>query len=503
MNYERRYPKLALLLLFVVAVAGCVTAAVCRHPNELRFEPVSFSPPKADRTVLDNGIVVYFLEDHDLPVFDAVAYFRAGSIYEPSEKTGLAMLTGTVMRTGGTTSMTGDEIDEELEFMAGSVEVDVGRESAVVTLSALAKDLERGLEIFASVVRSPVFCEEKIDLAKKRAIEEIRRRYDSPGSTVAAEFPKLVYGKNSVWSRLPAVSTVNGVSRADLVAFHSAYFLPNNMILGVSGDYDKRALMAKLQGLFGDWQAEEISFAPIEPVEPDTAPSVNYIQEEINQSNILMGHLGIRRHNPDEFAVEIMNYILGWGGFTSRLWKEVRSDRGLAYDVYGGITSGMDYGLFEAGCQTDARTTCEAIRLIRDVVESMIEAPPSDDELALAKEGKLNRFVFNFTSSTEIVRKRVVLEFLGYPLDYLDTYEERIAAVKGDDVHRAAKRYLHPDKLVVLVVGDADQFDKPLSTFGPVNTIKLPGDSLSTSAIGRDAAPFFGYVSPFHGQARN
>ena len=169
-----------------------------------------------------------------------------------------------------------------------------------------------------------------------------------------------------------------------------------------------------------------------------------------------------------------MNYVLGWGGFTSRLWIEVRSDRGLAYSVWGSMRSGTDYGLFEAGCQTGAKTTYEATSVIRDVIAGMTEAPPTEEELALAKEGKLNSFVFNFTSSAQIIRNRVHLEFFGYPSDYLDTYEDKIAAVTGEDVHRVAKKHLHPDKFVILVVGDAAGFDKPLSTFGDVSTIEVP-----------------------------
>jgi len=473
MNRNRSRVRFYFCVLSTIVLVGCVTARPAKHPDDLQIGPIDFNPPQAERVVMDNGIVVYLLEDHDLPLFDAVAYFKAGSIYDPPGKLGLAGLTSTVMRTGGTDSMTGDELDEELEFMAGSVEVSAGREAAVATLSVLAKDMERGLEIFSDVLRNPAFAEDKLDLAKKRSIEGIRRRYDTPASTIGAEFPKLVYGEESVWARLPTEDTVSDIAREDLVRFHKRCFMPNNMILGISGDFDRSELMAQLGSLFGDWLTRDLELPAIEPIERSFVPSVNYIHKEINQSNIRLGHLGIRRHNPDEFAVKIMNYVLGWGGFTSRLWIEVRSDRGLAYSVWGGMRSGTDYGLFQAGCQTGAGTTCEATALIRDVIAGMTEAPPTDEELALAKDGELNSFVFNFASSAQIVRTRVDLEFHGYPSDYLDTYEEKIAAVTGKDVQRVAKKYLHPDKLVVLVVGDAAGFDKPLSTFGNVNTIEV------------------------------
>jgi len=492
---HRRILKVGACLLLVGLIIGCATARIHRHPHELRFTPLKFAPPKAERTVLNNGIVLYVLEDHDLPLFNAVASFRAGSIYEPADKVGLASLTGTVARTGGTTSMTGDEIDDELEFMAGSVEINVVREGAVGALNVLAKNMNRGLEIFADVLRNPVFSEDKIDLAKKAALEEIRRRYDTPDSIAAAEFPKLIYGENSVWARFSTETTINDISRDDLIQFHKKYYVPNNVILGISGDFNKEQLIAKVNALFGGWSPAEVSFPRVEDEKPMSVHSVNYIYKDVNQSSILMGHLGIRRHNPDEISVEIMNYILGWGGFTSKLWKEVRQDRGLAYDVFGGITAGLDYGVFEAGCQTSGRTTCEAITVIRDVITEMTESPPSDAELALAKEGRLNRFVFNFASTAQIVRQRVTLEFLGYPLDYLDTYEAKIAAVTRDDVHRVATTYLHPDRLVVLVVGNSAQFDKPLSTLGEVNAIEIPRNAASSALMER-TVPVFGYAPP-------
>jgi zinc protease len=480
---NRSHMRAILCMLLTVLCVGCITDRVARHPDDLQIEPLSFSPPRAERMVLSNGMVAYLLEDHALPLFDVVAYCRAGSIYEPADKIGLAGLTGTVMRTGGTTSITGDEIDEALEFMAASVEVEVDREAAMVTLSALAKDMTRGLELFTDILRNPVFHDDKLDLAKKRAIEDIRRRYDTPGSIIEAEFPKLIYGEDSVWARLPTEKTIGEISREDLVRFHETYFVPNNMILGISGDFDTGDLTARLETLLGDWPPNVVSFPPIPPLEPVPAPSVNYIHKQMNQSNIRLGHLGVRRHDPHEFAIEIMNYVLGWGGFTSRLWKEVRSDRGLAYHVYGVMGSGMQRGIFEAGCQTSAQTTCEAIAVIRAVIAGMREAPPTADELALAKESKLNRFVFNFGSSAQIVRQRAALEFYGYPSDYLDTYEANIRAVTREDVHRVANEHLHPEKLVTLVVGDAGKFDQPLSAFGDVETLELPGPAGPAGAM--------------------
>jgi len=463
----RRARLLPIMLLLVVCLCGA------KRPDDVPIPELTFSPPKTERLVLDNGMVVHLLEDHELPLFDVVAYFRTGSIYDPEDKIGLAGLTGVVMRTGGTETMTGDEIDEELEFMAGSVETSIGIEAAIASLSVLKDDIDRGIEIFADVVRNPAFRDEKVQLAKNQALEGIRRRYDTPGGTAAAEFPKLVYGARSPWARLSTVSTVENVVRADMVAFHKKYFHPNNMILGVAGDFDSKEIVSKIERVFAGWEQAEIAFPDVGLIEKRFAGSVHHIQREINQSNIRMGHFGLRRHSPERYAVNVLNYILGLGGFTSRLMREVRSNRGLAYSVGARLGAGTDCGLFYAVCQTKGGTTREAIDVMTDVIGSVTEEVVTDEELKTAKDTLLNSFVFNFQSSTQVASQRVRLEFFGYPDDYLETYQANTAAVTAEDVLNAARKYLHPDTMTILVVGNSNEFDKPLSELGPVKEIDI------------------------------
>lgn len=245
--------------------------------------------------------------------------------------------------------------------------------------------------------------------------------------------------------------------------------------MGISGDFTKKDLLARLEKAFSGWPRVPVDQPPVPPVELTFKSSVNYIAKDINQTNIRIGHLGIKRFNPDRFPVNVMNFILGESGFTSRLMREVRSNRGLAYSVGGRLGWGTDYGLFFVACQTRVEKTAETISLIQDIIKSMQQAPVSDEELTLAKETLTNEFVFQFTATQQIVAQMAQLEYYGYkdPKGYLDTYRDNLTKVTKADVLRVAKAYLHHDSLVILAVGNADRFDKPLSTFGPVQEIPL------------------------------
>ena len=440
-----------------------------KHPSELEFEPLKFEIPDVRRTELKNGIILYLLEDNELPLIKGHALIRTGSIYEPSEKSGIAILTGTVMRTGGTISRTGDQIDEELEFIAGSVETDFEKESGSAILSVLKKDVDYGLEIFADVLMNPVFSEDKIDLAKKQTIEQIRRRNDNPGSVLNREFDFLIYGKESPFARVSSEETINFITRDDLINFHKKYFYPNNVIMGFAGDFDSEVLIKKIEKVFEGWKKKNIDFPVIPEVKSEFKGSMNYIFKDINQSNIAIGHLGLKRHNPDLFSVLIMNQILSF----QRLFFKIRTEEGLAYSVGSTFFSPLYVGTFKAVMQTKLESTFNAVELLKKLVRDIRENPVTDEELSVAKDTYLNSFVFNFQSSSQILTQEMRLEYKGYPEDYLKNFRDNIAKITKEDVQRAARKYLHPDNFTILVVGNEKGFDRPISEFGEVKTIQL------------------------------
>jgi len=440
-----------------------------------KFKPLNFVPPKVDRVVLENGMILYLLEDHDLPIFNITARIRTGAIYEPQEKAGLASLTGFVMRSGGTVSMPADKMNEELEFMAASVETGIDRESGSANLSTLKKDIDKSLKIFADVLMNPAFPEDKIRMRKDEVIESIRRENDNPSQIAQREFRKIMYDSKHPYSRKVegTLESIEKITREDMVAFHKKYFRPNNIILGISGDFNKDDIIKKLNTVFAGWKKEEIQFPEVPKVDRRFEKAVFYAYKDINQANVIMGHLGIHRKSPDYFPVMIMNFILGGGSFTARIPGRIRSDEGLAYSAFSAFQTARDIGIFFVSCQTKLESTNRAISIALEELEKIRKTPIDKDELVLAKETFMNQFIFRFTTSASIVGQKVDIEYEDLPLNYLETYIANVQAVTQEDVQKVARKYLHPDEVKILVVGDKEKFDKPLDSFGKVNVIEL------------------------------
>ncbi len=452
--------------------AGC--ARIPTHPSALRYPELNVEYPKPERVVLDNGLVIYLLEDHEVPIVDGFLTVRGGSIYDPPEKIGLASMTGAVMRTGGTPDMTGDEIDEELELLAASVETSFSREEANASFSTMAKDLDRVLQLYADVILRPAFREDKIELKRREMLEEIRRRNDDPGRIASREFGFLVYGKENPWARMPSRSDVLSLTQQDLVEFHRRSFRPDQAILALAGDFSRNEMLEKIKKIFGDWKPSGEPFQKLEPIRDD-APrvGVHIVRRETEQVNIRLGHLGISRHDPDRFAVLLLNYILGDGGFNARLIQTIRSDLGLAYVVWGSIGHGTDRGAFTVVAETKSESTGLAVEKMIEIIQGMCNELVSEEDISRAKESLINQFVFLYDSSWGIVRQYASLEHYGYAEDYLDKYLDRLKAVTREDIQNAARKHLHPDSLVILAVGNPDTSETPLSKFGTVSEITL------------------------------
>jgi predicted Zn-dependent peptidase len=430
--------------------------------------------PQVQQVTLANGMQLFLLEDHELPLISVSARIRVGSIYEPPDKIGLAAITGSVMRTGGTVSRTGDEIDEQLESIAASVETSIGLNSGSAFVSALERDIDVGLDILADVLMNPAFSKDKIMLAKIQHRSSIARRNDNVGSIAAREFRKLIYGNDSVYARHTEYATIDNISRDDLVAFHKKFFGPNNMMLGIWGDFDTDEMIRKIEKVFEGWKKVNVELPKVPKVNYKFPQTVNMIPKyDINQSNIYLGHIGGLRNNPDYFALILMNRILG-SGFTSRLFKNVRSREGLAYSVFGSYSANYDFpGLFYVGCQTKSEATIKAIRAMTEEVRKMTESQVTDEELALARDSYLNSFVFNFDTKGEIVSRLMTYAYFGYPQDFLQKTKESLEKVTKEDILRVAKKYLRPDDVQILAVGRPQDFDEPLSVLGSVREVDI------------------------------
>ncbi len=467
-----------LLAASPVFAQTAIQPAPLDDPRTMKFDPVTFTIPEVERVVLDNGIIVYLLPDPELPLVTVSAMIRTGAVYEPADRVGLASLTGTVMRTGGTARITGDQIDEELEFLAANVSIGIGGESGMATLDILKKDLPRGLAIFADMLRAPAFEPAKVEQAKRQTLEAIRRRPDSPAGIASREFRKLIYGADHPFGRESTTDTVSRITREDLVAFHRQFFMPNGLILGVTGDFEKAAMLDALRKALGDWKPQTAALPPIPPVTASTSSrSVNVLYRDITQTHLRVGHLSVKEDDPDYFALALLEDILGGNSFTSRLFRDVRSRQGLAYSVGSRLIPGnLGPGVVVLQALTKAPTTHQTLSSMLDQMERLRKDPVTDEELQLAKDAFLNSFVFSFADAGQIVGRLMLLEYHGLPKDFLQRFRDSVVKLTKMDLLRVAYKHLHPDRVIILAVGKDGDFEKPLNTFGKINVLTLkPG----------------------------
>jgi zinc protease len=433
----------------------------------------AFHPAQPKRIELPNGMVVFLQEDHELPMIDGTARIRGGERSVPANKTGLIDIYGEVWRTGGTKTQTGDQLDDYLEQRAAKVETGGGVDSTTVSWSCLKEDFDDVFRVFEDLLKNPEFRADKIEIAQKGIYDGISRRNDDPGQIAGREAAKLVYGANNPYARVPEYRTVAAITRRDLVEWHGKYVHPNNIILGVVGDFDSVKMEARLRGAFAAWPKGEA--AKDAEVKPQPAKPGYYQVEktDVNQSNIQMVAVGITRKNPDYFAVSVFNEAFG-GGFSSRLFGDIRTTRGLAYAVGGGVAAGWDHpGMLRLMVLTKSGTTIESIQALDEEIAGLARRPIDDEEIKRAKDSILNSFVFRFDSPAKVLHEKMAYEFYGYPLDFLENFQRGIEKVTQKDVARVAAKYIHREQMAVLVVGNVGEFDKPLSSLGAVNKVDI------------------------------
>lgn len=460
--------------LLTLALAAAAPAQVER-PNELVYPPQpELEVPEPTRVELDNGLVVILLEDHELPLVDAVARIRTGSRLEPAEKIGLASITGTVMRTGGTEAMSADEVDDFLENRAASVETGIGVDAGTASMSSLVDDLPEVLAVFADVVRRPAFAPDRIEVALAQARTAVARQNDNPQGILFRELAEVVYGGESPYARSPTYATLATIEREDLVDWHARFYHPNNVVLGLVGDFETAEMIELVRRVFGDWERGPEAPEAAGGWEDTPAPGVYFVaKSDVTQSNIAMGHLGIRRDAEDYYAVEVLNELFS-GSFASRLVTVVRSQKGLAYAVSGRVGSEWDHpGITRLWMSTKVETTGAGIEALLEEARRLTAEPPTEEEVAKAKQRILSSFVFNSDSTRDILGQQLTYEYYGYPLDWLDRYAEGIRSATVEEVRRAAGERLQPEELAIVVVGPGEGMDRPLSEFGTVTTLDI------------------------------
>jgi len=481
----------ALVAVLALVSFALPSMAQVKSPKEIKTPPLrTLNMPQPKRVQLGNGMVILLMEDHELPIIRGAANIRGGERDVPAGKDGLVDVLAESWRTGGTQKKTGDELDDFLESRAARVETSGDEDSTAVRLDVLKDDFDTVFPIFLDILRNPAFRQDKIDLAKTQLNTGISRRNDEPGEIIGRELRRLGYGKSSPYASQPEYATVASITRDDLLAFHKRFVQPNNIVFAIGGDFDSAAMEKKLRRAFATWPKGQKAPAPPTAMTAPK-PGLYFIpKSDVTQANIGFVHPGIQRNNPDYYAVAVMNSILS-NGFSGRLMNNLRTKRGLTYGVGGGLRAPWDYpGLFEVNMATKSGTTLESIAALRGEVSDLTTKPFTADELKLATESILNKFIFTMDARQKVLNQAAILQFYGFPSDYFRNYTANIQKVTADDVARVAKKYVNPDQVAVLVVGNEKDFEKPLSTLGTVTAvdITIPEANAAPAAPGGTAA---------------
>ncbi|MEB3341249.1 MAG: pitrilysin family protein [Okeania sp.] len=456
------------MLLSILGRVPAIALPSPKHYTELKFPKLpKLELPDYTRFELKNGIIVYLMEDHELPLIGGRALFQTGGRFEPENQVGLASLTGTVMRTGGTSQHPPEEINQFLEQKAAAVETSIGNTVGSAGFNCLTEDLTEVFNLFAEVIREPVFVEEKLELAKQQWRGSIARRNDDPDSIVSREFQKLIYGKTSPYARTVEYETLNNISQEDLIDFHAKYFHPENMILGIVGDFKTKKMRSLIQEKLGDWEptSEKVEYSLPDVTQAEVGNVFFVEQPQLTQSYVQVGHLGGELDNPDYVALSVMNNVLN--GLGGRLFNNIRSRQGLAYSVSAYWSPNYDYpGVFVAGGQTRSDATVPFIKSIQEEIERIRTEPITEEELKNAKDSTINSFIFNFQEPAQTLSRLMRYEYYGYPKDFIFRYRQKLEKVRVADVQRVAEKYLQPEKIVTLVVGNQEAIEPPLSSLG-------------------------------------
>ncbi len=461
---------------FAASLTGCVllsaaaaqTTPVTQVWKQLKYAPLKpLTLPNVEEFTLPNGMRVLLLENHNLPLVRGVALVRTGNLFDPPDKVGLADMTGELLRTGGTKTKTGDQIDVELEDVAASVESNIGESFGTVSFSCLKENTASIMGLFEDVLTHPEFRADKVELVKRQLMSVISRRNDEPGQIAQREFADILYGRNTPYGWDTQYATIAKIQRADLQAFYQRYFFPSNIILGIQGDFAAADMKAQLTQLFSNWTVKQPPVPPFPPVHFDYVPGTYLATKpDVNQTNFIMGQAGGERNNPDYPALEVMSNILG-SGFNSRLFRRIRTQLGYVYDVDANWAANYDHpGLFVINGSTKSSSTVDAIKAARQEVERIRREPVTDEELESAKETVLNSFVFAFDTPAKTINRLLIYYYFGYPKDFIFQYQAAIKALTREDILRVARKYIDPAKFVILAVGNPKEFGQSLDTLG-------------------------------------
>ena len=440
----RMLPR-AILVFFITVL---LTAA----PLFMVIESAGATPLSAKRIVTANGLTLLLKETHSIPIVNVHVIIKAGAVLDPENKAGLAHLTADLLDEG-TASRTSVQIADEIDFWGARLSTGVNNDYATASLRILKKDFDAGLKLLSEILTQPSFSEAELNRKRLETLGRLTAEKDQPGVVAKRAFEQIVFGHHPYHRPTKGLEqTLPDISRDDIVQFHKEYYRPNNTILSVVGDVTEEEIVALLEQTFGAWTRELIPNRPFPPPAHLNQPVVELIDRDLTQANIVMGHIGIERDNPDYYAVRVMNYILGGGGFSSRLVRHLRDNKGLAYSVHSRFTSRIFPGSFSVSLQTRGPEAQRAIDGVLSEIRKIRTTPVSDRELREAKAFLIGSFPLKIDTGSKMARLLSQIELHGLGLDYAERYPKLIGSVTKSDIQKMALKYLHPDRIALVVV---------------------------------------------------
>jgi zinc protease len=448
-------------------------------PKIAQFEKAplpSFNPPSIQTHTFSNGMKLYFLENQELPIFQLSALVQVGFVEEPQAKKGITSLMMGSLRTGGSQTLTGEEVDQKLEKKAMTLTVDSDPEYSELEIHSLVKESSEAIALFFDLLKKPRFDSEKIEINRKQMLDEISRRNEEPMEIARREYGEQLYGSENIWARVATKDSVSAITREDILNHYQQYVVPNHVWLAASGHIEFKKLVFLLEEQMKDWPQRQANMPDIPVMTKAWTPTVQVINRPTNQSSIVMGHFGERRWNDDKYALTLANYILGGSTFGSRLGTQIRTNLGLAYSVSSSFTFGTDYGQFAVAASTKTASTLQVVAETKKIIKDIIDQHPvTQQELDDAKQTMLNQLIFEYDNPFKIVEARRYYDFYGYPPDYLKVYQEKLKAVTLDQVNKVLAQYFYPDKLVIMIVGNKNEMGD-LSSLGEITERPLDND---------------------------
>jgi len=409
------------------------------------------------RSVLDNGMTLMIVERHNLPVVKVSVGINAGNLYEDEDKAGLAALVASLLN-DGTKNRTSQQISEEIEFVGGSVGASGGDDYITVSLSVLKKDIDLGFDLLSDIILNPIFPEEELSKKIERTKAGLKASEENPGFLASRDFKKAVFGSHP-YGRLISgtVETLDAIKRDDLVDFHEQYYLPNNSIMAVVGDITADEVKQQIDKYFKLWRSSQIAAPSLRTPVMQKERKFISIDKDLTQANIILGHLGVSRDNPDYYSLSVMNYILGGGGFASRLMQNIREEKGLVYDIHSYFSPDKYSGSFQVSLQTKNESANTAIEEVLQEINRIRSEAVSDMELSDAKSFLTGSFPMRIETSARIAGFLVAVEYYGLGLDYIDNYPQFINNVTQEVILKAAQKYLDPENYTLVIVADQDK----------------------------------------------